>query len=386
MRRAVLCAIVGLGFATVPSVVPAQTTGRALAIEDYYRILDVSAPQMSPDGKWVAYTVSRRIEATNGDSSEVFLVATTGAPAPLRVSTAGSHATNPQWMADGRLRFASGGRWWVRGPAGELTDGGPSAAGAGRGGRGGGGESRLTSAGGRSVAILRDTPPPPVAPEPRTAFEQRHEERFKGHQFDWLNFQADGQPFPVPNASDPRVRPPQEIVLTTGTGERQLTRLGLRPAGVNWNASGTHLAFAADSQYRDERVYGADQVFTVSTDGAVRRLTSDADHEHTGALFSPDGQWILSTHQLSTDAVIARRLDHGGATDLVLIPAAGGAERVLTAEWDLLPSAPRWSPDGRFVYFTGGIGGAVHLFRVPVAGGAVEQVIAGSAVCHSTRR
>src|SRR6185503_15028360 len=136
-------------------------------------------------------------------------------------------------------------------------------------------------------------------------------------------------------------------------------------------------AFTADSQYREERKYGADQVWTVTADGVVRRLTSDADHEHSGAAFSPDGRWILSTHQLSTDAVIARKLNHGGATDLVLVPAAGGAERVLTANWDYLPSAPRWSPDGKYVYFTGGIGGTTHLFRVNAAGGDVEQVTQG---------
>jgi len=45
----------------------AQASGRALTIEDYYRVLDVGAPQMSPDGRFVAFTVSRRIEATNGD-------------------------------------------------------------------------------------------------------------------------------------------------------------------------------------------------------------------------------------------------------------------------------------------------------------------------------
>jgi dipeptidyl aminopeptidase/acylaminoacyl peptidase len=151
----------------------------------------------------------------------------------------------------------------------------------------------------------------------------------------------------------------------------------LRPGATNWNAAGTALAFTADSQYRSERTYGAPQVWTVSTDGVVRRLTSDADHEHTGALFSPDGRWILSTHQLATDVVIAQKLNHGGATDLVIIPPDGGAERVLTANWDYLPSGARWSPDGKHVYFIGGIGGTTHLFRVAVPDGAVEQVTRG---------
>jgi len=361
----------------------AQSTGRALTIEDYYRVLEVGAPQMSPDARWVAYTVSRRIEATNGNSTEVWVVPASGDNAARRVSMTGTHATSPQWAQDGRLRFTASGRFWLVDPGARdsAVDTG-AATGTGRGGRGGGGgggDTRLTSPDGRWTAMVRGIPPAPKKQEARTDFERRHEERFQGVQFDWLNFQRDGAPFPAPNAADPYVSPPQEIVVTSANGgdEKSLTQLGLRPSGTNWNATATALAFTADSQYRNELRYGADQVWTVSTEGVTRRLTTDEDHDHTGAQFSPDGRWILSTHQLSTDHVIARKLNHGGPTDLVVILAAGGVERNLTGNWDYLPASPRWSPDGRFVYFTGGIGGTTHLFRVSVAGGEVEQVTKG---------
>jgi dipeptidyl aminopeptidase/acylaminoacyl peptidase len=331
-------------------------------------VLDVGAPQISPDARWVAFTLSRRIEATNGDSSEVWVASASGSVPPRRVSAAATHATSPQWSADGGLRFTAGGRFWLVDPdaTDNMVDAGPAGA-AGRGGRAAGAaDTRLTSPDGRWTAVVRAMPPAPGDKETRTEFERRHEERFQGVQFDWLNFQRDGAPFPAPNAADPFVSPPQEVVLMPADGgaERQLTRLGLRPGGTNWNATGTALAFTADSQYRNERRYGADQVWTVTTDGTVRRLTTDGDHDHTGAQFSPDGRWILSTHQLSTDVVIARKLNHGGPTDLVLIPVAGGPERLLTGDWDYLPSSPRWSPEGRFVHFAGGIGGTTHLFRV----------------------
>jgi dipeptidyl aminopeptidase/acylaminoacyl peptidase len=241
------------------------------------------------------------------------------------------------------------------------------------------GRVSLPSPDGKWTASVRDTPPPRRELVYASDFEKRHEERFRGVQFDWLDFQRDGQPFPVPNRVDPAVSPPQEIFLTPneGTGERQLTRLALRPASVNWRRDGARLAFSADSGYRDERKYGASQVYTVALDGTVRRLTTDGDYAYNGARFSPDGRWILTTRQLSTDAVIRRKLNHGGATDLVIIPADGGAERNLTADWDYLPGTPAWSPDGKYVYFTGGVGGAVHVFRVSPNGGAVEQVTKG---------
>lgn len=331
--------------------------GRRLAIEDYYRVRTVGTPALSPDGKWLAFTVSRRIEATNGDSSTVWLVAADGNAPPRQISPTGVNASGPHWLDDGQLRFS----------AGEEASDRPR-----------------TPAGIRSpdrsvTAHIRRVPPPATQPVQLTDFEKRHEERFKGRQFDWLRFQRDGATFPVPNSADPAVNPPEEIFLVpaAGSGERQLTRLGLRPAGIQWRPDGSALLFTADSTYRNEQSYEHNQIWSVSLDGTVRRLSPDPDYDYTDASYSPDGRWILYARQLSTDAVIARKLHHGGPTDLAVIPADGGPEKILTAEWDFLPAGARWSPDGRFVYFTGGIGGTTHLFRVSLAGGPVEQITRG---------
>ena len=234
------------------------------------------------------------------------------------------------------------------------------------------------TAAGTMVAIVRDTPPPKREPVYESDFAKRHEERFKGVEFDWMDFQRDAAPFPLPNRADPQVSPPQEIFVTpTGGAERQLTHLGLRPAGANWNPAGTMLAFTADSTYRNEMLYGRSDVWTVTVDGAVKKLTSNPAYSYAGAQYSPDGAWILTTRSTPTDSVIAKKMDNGGPVDVVLVPAGGGSEVNLTEAWDYLPSAPFWSRDGKSVYFTGGIGGTTHLFRVAASGGKVEQVTTG---------
>ncbi|MGQ0647479.1 MAG: prolyl oligopeptidase family serine peptidase [Gemmatimonadaceae bacterium] len=358
----------------------AQTTntsaGRALTIEDFYVLKTVGSPQLSPDGRWVAYTVSTHVETTNADRSEVWLVAADGAVPARRVSSDGVNATGPRWSDDGRLRFNGDSGGWVVDPAapdrvveGERIPTGP----------GGGARTALTSPDGKWVASLRALPPTKRERVFASDFEKRHEERFKGVQFDWLDFQRDGQTFPVPNRVDPEVNPPQEVFLapTAGTGDRQLTRVAVRPAGLQWHRDGSRLLFTADSGYRNELRYGSNEIYLLSTDGALRKLTSDRDYNYTNAAFSPDGRWILYSRQLSTDAVIAKKLSHGGPTDLVVMPADGGSERLLTADWDFLPSGAQWSPDGKWVYFNGGIGGENHLFRVAAAGGGVEQITRG---------
>jgi dipeptidyl aminopeptidase/acylaminoacyl peptidase len=360
---------------------PAPQAGRPLAIEDYYRVKTVGSPEISPDGQWVAFTVGTRVEETNGETTQVWTVSVDGSMAPRRVSAESANAGTPKWDASGRLRFQTAGRSWEVDPATpervvevERPDNGGSA-----NARGGAGRPSLPSPDGKWTASVRDTPPPKREVTFASDFEKRHQERFRGVQFDWLDFQRDGQPFPVPNRADPAVSPPQEIYLSAndGSAERQLTRLALRPVGTAWNRDGTRLVFTADSGYRDERRYGASQIYTVALDGSVRRLTTDNDVNHTNARFSPDGRWILHTRQLSTDAVIRRKLNHGGATDLAIVPADGGTEKVLTADWDYLPASAMWSPDGRYVYFMGGVGGANHLFRVSPNAGAVEQVTKG---------
>ncbi len=51
--------LVASTLALLPLVAAAQTppAKRNLTIDDYFRIKAVSDPQLSPDGKWIAYTV-----------------------------------------------------------------------------------------------------------------------------------------------------------------------------------------------------------------------------------------------------------------------------------------------------------------------------------------
>jgi dipeptidyl aminopeptidase/acylaminoacyl peptidase len=377
VRRCRLVAYVRVGIGALllcaPTLALSQPTGRALAIEDYYTVKTVGPPELSPDGRWVAFTVTTRIEQTNGSTSEVWLVGTDGASPAQLVSPPGVGVASPSWEPDGRLTFRAGERVWVLDPST------PSKTGIMQIHEGRVRTPDVPGPNGKWIARVREIPQPQRDPVYASDFEKRHEQRFKGVQFDWLNFQRDGASFPIPNSRDPEVSPPQEIFIrpASETAERQLTTLGLRPAGMHWNRDGRTLMFTADSGYRNELSYGRTDIWSVDLDGRVARLTPERDYSYAGARYSPDGKYILATRDYPTDRIIAQRLDHGGPTDLVIIPAGGGRETVLTADWDYLPTAPRWSPDSRHVYFTGGIGGTTHLFRVPVSGGAVQQITTG---------
>jgi dipeptidyl aminopeptidase/acylaminoacyl peptidase len=342
----------------------AGTQKRALRLEDYYRMRNVGSPRISPDGRWVAYTVSLPVEETNGNITDAWLVRSDGSAQPVRVASITGNISNLRFGDDNKLRYAVRDTGFVVDPANPSPARDPAQERAG-----------VRSPDGRWYARTREVPRP-ARPAPQVSdFERRHEERFEGDAFDWYPFRQDGQSFPLPNRAE---RTPNEIFLEAadGSGEpRQLTRLGLQPGGLRWTPDGSAIVFTLNDD-ASERTYGSTDMFRVGTDGSITQLTDDG-YNYSNVDYSPDGRWMTYTRSFGTDMIMQLKLNHGGSQDLFVQPAAGGEAVNLTEDWDLDPGAPQWSPDGRHIYFTAGIGGATHLFRVPSAGGAVEQVTSG---------
>ncbi len=96
---------------------PLAAQKRAITFEDYIALKSVSDPQLSPDGKWVAYTVSIPSLQDNRNVSRVWIVeVATGKARPL---TGGPGSDRqPRWSPDGKtLAFVStrdsGAQVWV---------------------------------------------------------------------------------------------------------------------------------------------------------------------------------------------------------------------------------------------------------------------------------
>ena len=341
---------------------------RPLAIEDYYRVQTVANPQISPSGRWVAYTVATRIEEDNGTRTEAYIVPADGG-APRRILHYGKDVASPRWSwcEEDCLEYTVDRQQWRIDPARESapparTESLPDAA--------------ATSPDGAWIAFAREKPAAKKEPRYASEFERKHEERFKGVTFDWKDFQRDGQPFPAPNQ---RARPSAQVVIRPAGGgdAKVLVDLDLRPDNLAWHPNGRLVAFTANTGWRDELKYERSDLWTVTTDGKLTRVT-DGPYVHNDVRFSPDGRFLSYSRTFGTDMVIEKKLNHGGPEDLFIRPVEGGEPINLTANWDLEPGPTRWAPDGAFVYFTAAIGGESHLFRASVPGGQVEQVTKGA--------
>jgi dipeptidyl aminopeptidase/acylaminoacyl peptidase len=77
-----------------------------ITFDDMIRLHRVSAPQVSPDGKWVAFTVATPDMEANRNASNVWVMGTAGGEA--RQLTQSGHDSAPAWSADGKtLAFLS---------------------------------------------------------------------------------------------------------------------------------------------------------------------------------------------------------------------------------------------------------------------------------------
>src|SRR4051812_2856205 len=317
---------------------------RPLAIEDYYRVLTITNPQIADDGQTVRYAVTTRVESDNSTKTETFTIRTDGTGSPDKVTSTAAERSESQ-------------------PEG--------------GGRGRGGAARVASPDGKWIARTQEKTQAESTAQYASDFEKRHQERFKGVTFDWKDFQRDGGPFPAPN---PAAQPAQQIVLQPAGGgdAKVLVDKDLRPANLTWHPGGRLLAFTADADFRNELKYDHADVWTVTTDGTVTRLTEDGA-VHSDIDFSPDGKYLSYVRSFGTDTIIKQKLNHGGPRDIYLRSVEGAAAPInLTATWNLEPVNVRWSPDSRFLYFTAETSGEIHVFRVAATAGAkVEQVTKG---------
>ena len=149
----------------------------------------------------------------------------------------------------------------------------------------------------------------------------------------------------------------------------QLTRIGGRINAFAWSPDGRSIAFAAMR-------FGSFDIWTVAlADGAVRRLTT-SDFFEVSPEWTPDGRHIVYVR--ADD----RWVDH----DIMIVPAAGGAARVVASDSGFFDygtigtrstfGAPLVSPDGTSLLFRSTRSGWTNYWMVPVAGGAPRALAA----------
>src|SRR5579864_1956330 len=97
-----------IGLCLVSAVFAQPAARRFITVDDMHRFHDVRDAQISPDGKWVAYTVSSVDVAADKSDTDVWMASWDGA-GQVRLTSSPENENAPRWSPDGRyLAFLSG--------------------------------------------------------------------------------------------------------------------------------------------------------------------------------------------------------------------------------------------------------------------------------------
>src|SRR5262245_54182574 len=102
-----LVALALLVFFLAPTVASAAEK-RRMTLDDLFKFQRVSDPQISPDGKLVAYVVTTVNLPENKTSAAIWLAPTAGNGEPRQLTNSGKKDRHPRWSSDGkRILFES---------------------------------------------------------------------------------------------------------------------------------------------------------------------------------------------------------------------------------------------------------------------------------------
>jgi dipeptidyl aminopeptidase/acylaminoacyl peptidase len=334
--------------------------GRPMTIKDLIGAVRVADPQLSPDGRLVAFVRTTTDVTTGARNADIWVVPADGSGAP-RLLVGGEKSENtPRWSPDGRhIAFIS-----TRASGGDLF---------------------IADADGNNVRQITRLPSgvqPPVVFSPdgsRIAFVSdvkvtadtpvnvHLETRLLYRHWDEWRDNARHHVFVVPAAGggDP-------TDITPGNFDSPPTQA--EDAAIQFTPDGKDVIFVSNRDGNDREAWSTNSdVWSVpAVGGQAKKLTQNPAADAQPA-FTPDGKFMI---------VRAQRRP-GFESDrwyLDVYDRASGAKRTVFEAPDLSVSDFALTRDGSTIVFTATSNGSDNLYRIPLAGGEPQEVAKGGSI------
>jgi dipeptidyl aminopeptidase/acylaminoacyl peptidase len=314
--------------------------------EDHLKQVTVGAPQVSPDGRWILYSLSRYCPKAKAPTSDLYLIPFAGG-APRQLTHSAAAESGYGWSPDSKaIAFSAkregdthaqlyvlpldGGEAW------RLTrqDGGAS--------------GPLWSPDGRTVAFF----------SPRGELYSAEQKE----AFGAVRYAMHPRFYHLGRGWDDGKRQRIFIIPARGGEAVQLTDGPCSDEGdhsMAWRPDSRALAFVSNRSPEwwntiDSDIY---QVDVASRE--LRRLTRNPGPDHSPS-YSPDGKWLAWRASFEYNYESEDYKIH-------VQPAAGGEARRLLPGFDRDITSCQWSPDSRGLYFSAASEGRSNIQYVSLA-------------------
>jgi dipeptidyl aminopeptidase/acylaminoacyl peptidase len=344
----------------------------AITVDDIEHLLDVDSPELSPDGKWIAYTVQRIDTKADKKIADLWMVSWDGTQDIQLTYENDQSVSDPRWSPDGKyLSFLSGraGNPDVKDDQVWVLD------------RRGGEARQLTGIHGKLSAyawspdakkllltIAED--PEQEAKDKAKDKDASEKEKPKPIVIDRYHFKQDIEGYVSTNT-----RPELLYLYDVATGklDKLTTDTKFREQNAAWSPDGSEIAYISNHDVDPDRSNNTD-VFAVSAapNSTPRKLTSYTGPDEGDPAWSPDGKWIayIQGSDLKYDEYSERLL--------TVVPAAGGNAKILTAHFDRPVDHPTFSQDGQSIRVIAADDRSRYPAVVSVKDGSVRRLVNAS--------
>jgi dipeptidyl aminopeptidase/acylaminoacyl peptidase len=342
---------------------------RPITFEDLISMHRLSDPQISPDGKWIAYCLATPDMETNHTIRDIWMVPAAGGEG--RQLTRGGSDTRPRWSPDGKkLAFVSGRDgtpqlYYVPLEGGEATRVTFLSTGA---------DNELWSPDGKTIAFIS-----PVYPDCKDdacnahrdaeiaqskAHARTYEKLLYRHWTGWWDGKRSHLFVTAANSGTPRD-------LTPGA-TYDVPPFNLEaPEAIAFSPDGSELCFTANTDKDAARSTNGD-LFTVPVSGGSppQRITTNPGNDW-GPAYSPDGKWIAYRAQMQP----------GYESDrwrLMLFDRTAAKPINLIENFDQNVESYAWTPDSREIYFQSEVKAEMPIYAIAATPGSTPKVVVAS--------